>query len=242
MIRSFMDGLLDLVYPPICTICRHHPVTNPVYTGVCHSCAKALPLSRPPFCLTCSRPLSAPVEHPRCLNCRKYHPHFDFAWGAAPYHDHLRRMIHRFKYHQKIYYRFIMAEMMCAYLQRYQLDIQQFDGLIPIPLSATRQRERGYNQAELLARELEKRLRIRCLSNVLVRKRHTPTQTSLSRKERWTNIEGAFRIKSSKRLNQKNILLIDDLLTTGATASAAAHIIKEETDASTVAVFTLAIA
>jgi ComF family protein len=128
---------------------------------------------------------------------------------------------------------------MATFIRTYQLDIAQFDALIPIPLSATRLRERGYNQSGLLAQGISEAFHIPVFENSLTR-RHTRHQTLLNEKERWTNIQGAFTIKFSKNINNRNILIIDDLLTTGATASEAARTLKK-CGAQTVGVLTLAI-
>lgn len=126
------------------------------------------------------------------------------------------------------------------FLQIYRLDIAQFDIIVPIPLYPTRLRERGYNQSRLLARHLAQSYHIPLSEKQLIRARNTVHQTGLSEKDRWTNIRGAFRIDSSNTFSGKNILIIDDLLTTGATVSQAAAELKKA-GAETVGVLTLAI-
>ncbi|MCK5083911.1 MAG: ComF family protein [Candidatus Omnitrophica bacterium] len=129
---------------------------------------------------------------------------------------------------------------MITFLETYCLDIRQFNKIVPIPLFSSRLRERGYNQSQLLAEEIGHKYKINLSLNNLARIRETEHQTLLSRKERWTNICGAFRIKHPVRFSGKNILIIDDLLTTGATASEAAHMLKNA-GAKTVGILTLAI-
>lgn len=129
---------------------------------------------------------------------------------------------------------------MIDFLETYNLDIAQFHRLVPIPLFAVRLRERGYNQSRLLAEAVGQQHRIVLSRNNLVRVRATEHQTFLSEKERWTNIRGAFRIKHPAEFSGKNILIIDDLLTTGATASEAARTLKDA-GAKTVGLLTLAI-
>jgi len=129
---------------------------------------------------------------------------------------------------------------MISFIKEYSLDAGQFDVIIPIPLSSTRSRERGYNQARLLAKELAKEFSIPLAENQLRRIRHTDPQSLLDEKQRWTNIKGAFTIRKLETFQRKNILLVDDLLTTGATASEAARMLKDA-GAGTVGVLTLAI-
>ena len=166
---------------------------------------------------------------------------FDFALGACLYTPYVRQLIHRYKFQQKTYLRHAFVQRMQDYIRHYNLDLEQFDAFVPMPLSAVRLRERGYNQAallaELLAREYDKPLWL----NYLLKNRHTPSQTSVARKERFTNVKGAFRINPSSEIVRPNILIIDDLLTTGATAAAAARAVKKS-QAGTVAILALAIA
>jgi competence protein ComFC len=152
----------------------------------------------------------------------------------------LKDPIRRFKYNQKTYLRKPFAQFMMAFVQTYHLDIEQFDIIVPVPLFPSRLRERGYNQSRLLAEPIAQKYHIDLSLKNLVRVRNTRHQTLLSEKERWTNIHGAFRIKHSAEFSGKNILIVDDLLTTGATASEAARTLKGA-GAETVGVLTLAI-
>lgn len=129
---------------------------------------------------------------------------------------------------------------MTEFVRKHYLDIKQFDIITPIPLFPSRLRERGYNQSQLLAEQIAREHQITLSLRNLVRIRNTEHQTLLSKKERWTNIHGAFRIRNPIRFSGKNILIIDDLLTTGATASEAARALKSA-GAKTVGVLTLAI-
>lgn len=197
--------------------------------------------NRPPFCRKCSRHLGISAAN-ICKECRNAEPSFDFAWSACLYEDPLKDLIHRFKYGQKTQLRRLFAEVMISFIKEYGLDTGQFDAIVPIPLSSTRSRERGYNQARLLAQELAREFSIPLApeGNHLRRVRHTDPQSFLDEKQRWTNIKGAFTIRKLKNLQHQNILLIDDLLTTGATASEAARVLKDA-GAGTVGVLTLAI-
>lgn len=130
---------------------------------------------------------------------------------------------------------------MIRFIKKRGLDIDQFDMIVPIPLHAAKYRERGYNQAELLAVPLAQKYDKMILVSLLKRVRNTPSQTSLSRKNRFTNVQGSFRINARININNKNILIIDDLLTTGATASEASLCLKMH-GAAKVGILTLSIA
>lgn len=241
MLRSLLHGFQDLVYPPYCTTCRsNRPLTRP-YAGLCPDCIDRLPLNGPPFCLICSRHLTQAFPGPLCRTCRSRRPAFDFAFGACLYTPAVRTLLHEFKFHQKTYLRHAFARRMVDFIIHHNLDIDRFDAVIPMPLAPARQRERGYNQAQLLAEPLARTFDKPLWRNTLLKTRMTPPQSTLGRKERFTNVWGAFRIKPSKGLSGSQILIVDDLLTTGATAAAAAHTVKAA-GAQTVAVLTLAIA
>ena len=153
----------------------------------------------------------------------------------------MKNLIHQFKFGQKTMLRHLFSELMASFIRSNYFDIRQFDHLVPIPLSATRLRERGFNQSQLLAELISREFKVPLSTAVLSRIKNTSSQSLLHQKERWTNIKGAFRIKNQFHTIGKNILLIDDLLTTGATSSEAALIIKNA-GAKRVGVLTLAVA
>ncbi len=240
MFKLLLNGLCDLVYPPNCFLCKKNLTTKTPTEKLCPGCLESIRFNIPPFCQKCSRHLGKDTDKPKCRGCLKTDPQFDFAWGACFYTEPLRRLIHQYKYNQKTSLRHPLANLMASFIAQYHLDINQFDALVPIPLYPTQLRERGYNQAQLLTQNLSDIFEIPVMHSNLIKIRHTKHQTMLNEKERWTNIHGALRIKNSKDIRGKSILIIDDLLTTGATVSQAAHILKKS-GAKTVGVFTLAI-
>ena len=129
---------------------------------------------------------------------------------------------------------------MISFILRYNLDIKQFDYIMTVPLHPTRYRERGFNQSELLAAGISQHFSIPFLNNHLIKIRPTLNQSLSKRKDRFTNLKGAFRIHHSKKIDGKNILLVDDLITTGMTASETALTLKNA-GAKKVGILTLAI-
>ncbi len=115
---------------------------------------------------------------------------------------------------------------MTNYIQNYHVPLEQFHLAAPIPLHPLRLRERGFNQAELLSNLLCQQFGLTHVPDLLIRTKSTDTQTLLDQKQRFTNLEGAFKINPSQSVTDKSILLVDDLLTTGATASSAASALK----------------
>ena len=239
MLQHVLTGLCDLVYPPHCLICKTHLLISSPGDILCQNCQENLVLNTPPFCLKCSRHRKN-IAHPKCHECTKADLQFDFAWAACLYVDPLKTMITQFKYNQKTYLRKPFTQFITNFIQIYHLDIEQFDIIVPIPLFPSRLIERGYNQSQLLAEQIARKYHIHLSLKNLVRIRNTEHQTFLTKKERWTNIQGAFRIINSAEFSGKNILIIDDLLTTGATVSEASATLKDA-GGKTVGVLTLAI-
>lgn len=250
MINDLIDSLIDLVYPPICISCKTFipekthfmqtiRIANSANYFICKKCENKIKYNIPTFCPKCSRHLGKNPSISKCNNCRNQNIYFDFAWSACIYDDFSKHLLHMFKYSNKTVFRHLFADKIISFVEQYNLDIKQFDLIIPIPLSLSRLRTRGYNQAFLIAELLSKYFNISINNKSLTRKKDTNFQYSLSKKERFTNIQGAFRINYSNLIKNKNILLIDDLLTTGATASGAAKTLKQD-HAKTVSVLTFA--
>lgn len=239
MLKNLLHGLCDLIYPNNCLICKGYLRTSQAAL-LCPSCRDTLEFNHPPFCLRCSRHLGVQPQS-LCAECSGADYHFDRAWAITIYNDTMKRLIHLFKYGQKISLRKYFAELIFSFVETYHIDLRQFDIVVPVPLSSARLRERGYNQSQLLSEGVCQQFSLRLCQENLLRVRHTQNQALLGKKERWTNIRGAFTIRNSLPFLDKSVLLVDDLLTTGATASEAACILKEA-GAKRVDVLALAIA
>ena len=225
MLTSLISGLTDLIFPRNCILCHQYDEEtdkNPL----CRSCQEKIPYNHPPFCLRCSRHLEVYSPEGLCPDCQKRLLNFDLAWGFTVYKPPMQELIRSFKFQNKTSLRKTFAHIARTFLARYPISLQEFDALIPMPLTQTRLRERGYNQALLLAEELSQILRLPCLTDQIERIWHTARQSDLGEKERWTNILGAFRMKPLSTVTGLKILLVDDLLTTGSTASEAARTLK----------------
>ncbi|MFH1360248.1 MAG: hypothetical protein ABIJ41_04325 [Candidatus Omnitrophota bacterium] len=153
----------------------------------------------------------------------------------------MKKLIHSFKYGQKTFLRKTFTNFVCSFVSAYHIDMTAYDMAMSVPLHPTRFRERGYNQSELIAQSISQIYHIKFSQRNLTRVKNTRNQALLSQKERWTNIHGAFKIENSSEVRQKSVLLFDDLLTTGATTSEAAFVIKQA-GAKKVNVLTLSIA
>jgi len=240
VLRDIIRGVTDLIYPPSCILCSADLSLDDCPFQICLPCQVLFAPNHPPFCRRCSRHLENPSV-PYCRACQRRPFHFDLAWAACEYNGVMKHAIHLFKYGQKTALRRHFAGLIMSFLRAYRIDLSGYDRLCPVPLSPTRMRERTFNQAALLARELAPFLGVPLDEKLLQRRRNTKNQAKLSPKDRWTNIRGAFTIRNSSALNGQNILILDDLLTTGATASEAALALKQA-GANRVGVLTLSIA
>jgi len=135
------------------------------------------------------------------------------------------RVLQQFKYEQAIWLKGDLCELLAGCLHA-DLQGQVFDLVVPVPLHSSRLRKRTYNQAALLAKGLGRRIGIPYMNDVLARDRDTSTQTELNAREREDNVAGAFTVKKDAWVKGRRILLVDDVMTTGATINACSHVLK----------------
>jgi len=220
-------GIVDMLYPPCCPSCRQ--VDSAARKDqICEACESRCSTIKAPFCGTCGTPFDGAVaDHFTCGNCRDLSFAFDSARAPLRNDGPIRDMVHRFKYSGHRYLRLPLVSMMHGLIA--ELDEPERARLVvPVPLHPQRKRERGYNQSTQLARELSRHHPPLELAQLLRRTRMTETQTHLSRDQRLQNLKGAFALtRAGKRQVQgAHVLLIDDVLTTGATADACAQVLR----------------
>lgn len=220
---ELFQAAVSLLYPATCTICRQHLRAGEY---LCDACEAKIARIVPPFCETCSEPFDGSINTAfTCANCAHRAIHFDAAVAAYRGRGIVRDVIHQFKYNRQIHLRHVIARWLCAALDDERLRNIQFDLIVPVPLHAARQRERGFNQASVLAELLSAQTSIPC-KPLLKRMRYTTTQTALDRSERMKNLHNAFRLRKNADVRGLRVLLIDDVLTTGSTLSECARILK----------------
>ena len=220
---SGLRAVASLLYPPSCTVCAA-AVKDREY--LCDACDDKITRIVPPFCIKCSEPFNGAIDGTfSCANCAQRDIHFDAAVAAYRSRGIVRRVILDFKYGKQIYLRHLVGEWLCAAFRDERLCGRTFDLAIPVPLHPARQRERGFNQAELLAEILGRHMSIRTRP-ALERTRYTTTQTAFDRSERMENLRDAFRLRKNADVRGLRVLLVDDVLTTGSTLSECARILK----------------
>ena len=240
MLKYYLDNLLNIVYPKICVSCRKPLQNKAIDSCLCVGCWQNIKRNIAPTCAVCGRQIRTKLPTNRlCLRCRKEKIHFDQAFSPCIYEGVIRNLIHRLKYQNKEHLSPLLARLLIEFIKQRGIKLNTFDLLIPVPLHNTRLRQREFNQAELLARRLAEEFHLNTSYSNLWRKHYRKPQMQLEKQDRWNNIKGCFSLRYPAEIKHKNILLIDDVLTTGATCSEAAHILKAA-GAAKVCVLTLA--
>ena len=229
-LRGAREALASIVFPAPCRICGQSLDTASA-VPFCRGCFRSLLERLPgPLCTTCGRPIvSAAVEDaisaPLCHFCRTYEYKFDLARSYGVYTFRMARAILLLKYASVVplgnWFARQLADVVASDPGAFSADV-----VVPVPLDRGRMRERGYNQAELIAQPLARLLRIPFRSCLLVRTRARPNQLRLTRRERWETVRGAYATHQSAQVDKLRALLVDDVFTTGATLDACSEALK----------------
>ncbi|SRR6056297_131262 len=219
MKRSWIDYMTNLVFPRNihCLLCGRQILPDEKYSICCLCREKMTFLFEENCCKRCGRPISYKGEEGFCLECAGQDLSFDKAVSCLFYDDFSRKLIFQLKYGKKEYSAFHMAEMLRDRLEDSKAGL--FDCIVPVPLHVKRERERGFNQALLLSEALGKMRGEPVLKEILFRERQTADQTNLGKKERFKNLRGSFATRGEDEIKGKRILLVDDVVTTGATSN-----------------------
>lgn len=206
--------ILDLLFPKKCVGCGR------VGSYLCRVCFSKISYVEKPVCPVCQRQAVGGKTHPGCRGRYK----LDGLIVLLKYKWPVDAAIKKIKY-KWIY---SIEEILVSFIVRdfWKSDVPDFDLLMPIPLHAKRKKWRGFNQAEIIAKDLAEKFKVK-LGRGLIRNRETKTQVGLSKDERKKNISGAFSLISTVGVKGKNILLVDDVYTTGATMSEACKVLKK---------------
>jgi competence protein ComFC len=216
-------GILDLIFPKYCVNCKKYG------DFLCVNCFSRLSFDTKNICLLCGKPSYDGLTHPICYRKNG----IEGSFTGIVFNSISRKLIYQFKYKPFLSG---LAAFLGDLLYESLIQNEEFEGvvekydviLVPVPLNVNKLRKRGYNQAGVLAKELGKKLNMPVL-DCLVRIKDTKTQVGLSKKERQENIKDAFQVRDKmvEKVKNKNILIIDDVLTTGATFSEITRILKD---------------
>ena len=223
-VKCWLDAALGLFYPEVCQLCSTERA-GPDSGYVCSACRNRIRSIVPPFCERCGLPAQGEITQAfECSNCRESQWRFVWARSAVEASGVALEIIHRYKYQRAMWFEPLLAELLVT-SARPVLAQDHWDLVVPVPLHPVKQREREFNQAERLAARLARVLQIPVNTRLIKRVKLTRTQTMLSRAERAENVRKAFAGYSGQALEGRRVILVDDVLTTGATTNACAKVL-----------------
>lgn len=224
---SLISRIIDLIYPPVCLVCGEFLSKEPGSgrPSFCTRCLKGFRHIVPPACTVCGIPFATGVgEDHACENCIRKPPHFKSLSAPYLYEGTIMEALHRFKYGPKSSYAGALGPLIAGFAGS---RINPPAGLVvmPVPLHKKRLRERGFNQSLLLARHVARELDRKLDFLSLRRVKYTTAQTGLGREERRQNVKGAFRVIKPEAVSGREVLLVDDVATTGHTLNECAGVL-----------------
>jgi ComF family protein len=238
MAKRCLEAGLSFFYPEVCQICGAGRAT--LEEGfVCSDCGQNVRFVVPPYCERCGLPFPGELTTAfECSNCQDVELHFSSARSAVLARDPVLEVIHRYKYKRALWFEPFLADLLVRQA-RLALRREEWDLIVPVPLHRLKEEEREFNQAERLARRLGAATGIPVEARMLRRVTPTRTQTLLSRTERAENVRHAFALREGPSPRGQSIVMVDDVLTTGATTNACARVLRAA-GASQVCVWTVA--
>lgn len=226
--EAISSGISSLLFPRSCLVCRA-PLADGGAFEICGACMSGLRLKPEHSCRVCAAPIDGEVARAGitiCGHCRTRPPPFDLTFCGMRYEGKSREMIHRFKFGDGTRLAGALSSLLCAELYPRE-EARKTDMVLPVPLHRKRLFERGYNQSYLLARDVGAALSLPVVTGVLVRGKYAGPQSARTRAERMENIKNAFLVERPETVAGKSVLLVDDIMTTGATMSEAAKTLKK---------------
>ncbi len=222
MLNRLARTIRTLVFPPLCASCEK-PL-GPAAEVMCAGCLAAVRPIPAPHCAGCGKTLHSNFE--RCADCQNLRFYFDRAYAAVVYDSVMKKLIAAYKFGGQRFLKHYLGALMADFFVKH-LPHEDFDAIAAVPLHDSLESERGFNQSALLASYLADKFKLKNVSLCLYSTEARRHQHHLDRHERAANARGRFKAVSGPRLSDKNILLIDDILTTGFTASECARALKE---------------
>jgi ComF family protein len=237
-LQELRQAFLSVLFPAPCRLCGEL-LDTATRIPLCRSCVTSFRPLAGPCCVRCGRPFVSAVVldregAPLCHVCQRGLYDFDFARSYTAYTETVAGAIILLKYQQVT----PLAGWFASILRKTfdaNSDGCRADVVVPVPAHAQRLRERGYNQAELIARPLARALGLPCRSYLLVRNRPRPDKLRLTVRERWRTVRGAYTTRQGLQVDNLRVLLVDDVLTTGATLDACSRALRKAGAAKVVA-------
>lgn len=222
----WVDFILDLIYPPRCIFCTSIiPIEKE--KGICEECRKNLSFIKGKVCKKCGKPLEESLSKEVCSDCKENPPGYEKGQAVFIYEGLVKDMIYRFKYGGHREYAKYLGKLMAIQIKEEGIR-GDIDLIIPVPIHSGRKKKRGYNQCEELAKVISKELNIPMETSILIRAKETRPQSGLSTIQRKNNMKNAFKLNDNLDICHKNILLIDDIYTTGATINSCSKLLRKK--------------
>ena len=219
-------ALLDLLFPPLCHVCREF-IPDAGDLEICSRCMEKIPKLVSPLCPVCGAPFATEDDGDHlCGPCLLHHPPFLAARSATLYSGPVQGLIHRLKYGKKVHLARPLGLLAAGCLASF-VEEKAPDLIVPVPLHRKRLRQRGFNQSQLIAAVLGKAWGVPLVVGNLRRVRWTEPQTGLAAAERGGNVRDAFAVRNAEGVRGKRVLLVDDVFTTGSTVRACAEPLQE---------------
>ena len=223
-LRLSLHGIAAVLFPSDCFLCQTL-LSRPLDGPICLRCLDRLPRIIEPFCPRCGVPYSRFVAPGVCGPCRKSGRSFRRARAALIYESTVRLAVHGLKFGGRERIGSVLGTL-AAEMWIGPGRLEGYSAVVPLPLSRKRRRERGFNQAEVVARAVGKSTGIPVRTRVLLKRRDCPPQAGLSASARMKNVASVYRAAVPATLREREVLLVDDVLTTGATVEAAARVLR----------------
>ena len=222
-VRRAFNITSDFLYPPLCVSCKK-PLFWKKHNLICTSCFESIEYIGDNSCWLCAKSLGKYAARQKsCDECKNKNHKFTRIVAACCYNDIAKDIIHAYKFqNSKNLHVFISEAIYMQFLKEYSN--LNFDYIVPVPLHRNKKNERGYNQSALIAKNLSQRTNIEYSEKILVRTRDTLSQSMLNASDRKLNMSGAFFVKKS--LEKQNILLVDDVFTTGTTINECSYTLR----------------
>ena len=226
---NLLNKIFNIVFPGKCLLCNDSTGLNT--ENICSKCMDKIAFIKGSTCARCGIPFEVSYSLEDNLDylwqrCRIFSPSFDMALSACRYDGVIKEIISAYKYQNKPYLGNDIISIMLRVVERGLVELSP-ELIIAVPLHVKRLRERGYDQAYILAEGIGRYLNIPVSCGNLTRIRYTVPQVNLSRDERIKNVKGAFSVKDTHELKGKRVFLIDDVFTTGATIEECVKIIRD---------------
>ncbi len=222
--KRIVNKIISLIYPPKCIFCNS---IMPIGTDIeiCNYCYGKIKFIKGKTCIICGQELDKRTLNNKCFDCRRSNYYFEHNISPCRYNSNIRQAIINLKFFGKKRYAKTLGQLMIKKLKE-NTEMPIINIVTYVPLNNKKKIERGFNQAQLLAKELAGYTNCKTAKNLLIKTKATLPQEKLNKHQRLKNIKGVFKVKDKNIIKDKVILLVDDVYTTGATVNECAKVLK----------------